>query len=152
MTSDSWLKLSINFVCLPREIGKARALDQLLRLNQNRLSPAKLYPSATHCCAFPPFLYILFDVLCLGVLTFFEKIKQELLAEEKKVLWTFVRRRLCDNGHPLACCRAPPLSTLRRRALQSRLSSRPLAVVSCDNGIFLQHACCFAWLLCPCLV
>ena len=27
MTSDSWLKLCINFVCLPRETGKARALE-----------------------------------------------------------------------------------------------------------------------------
>jgi len=27
MTSDAWLKLSINFACLPRETGKARALE-----------------------------------------------------------------------------------------------------------------------------
>ena len=27
VTSDSWLKLSINFACLPWETGKARALE-----------------------------------------------------------------------------------------------------------------------------
>ena len=38
VTSDSWLKLSINFACLPRETGKARALEIDLRRVEANLS------------------------------------------------------------------------------------------------------------------
>jgi len=36
--SDSWLKLTINFACLPRETGKARALEIDLRRVEANLS------------------------------------------------------------------------------------------------------------------
>jgi len=36
VTSDPWLKLFINFACLPRETGKARALEiDLSRVEAN---------------------------------------------------------------------------------------------------------------------
>jgi len=38
VTSDLCLKLSINFVCLPRETGKARALEIDLRRVEANLS------------------------------------------------------------------------------------------------------------------
>jgi len=38
VTSDSWLKLSINFACLPRKTGKARALEIDLRRVEANLS------------------------------------------------------------------------------------------------------------------
>jgi len=36
--SDSWLKLSTNFACLPRETGKAKALEIDLRHVKANLS------------------------------------------------------------------------------------------------------------------
>jgi len=38
VTSDAWLKLSINFACLPQETGKARALEIGLRHVESNLS------------------------------------------------------------------------------------------------------------------
>ena len=38
MTSDSWQKLSPNFACLPRETGKARALEMNIKRAEANVS------------------------------------------------------------------------------------------------------------------